>query len=83
MLEFQGKRDGGWSGSKQQLTTTETSYNIHLKRRDKRAYQNNLQLLTDKQYPSRIHPLAKRQPEDNAHEWIRLLSGYCDSRTNY
>ena len=55
------------------LTTKETRYNFRLKERDKKAYRNQLQLLT-KQNPSRIHPLAKKQPKDKLTQLINVKS---------
>ena len=69
MLEFQGKGDSG--------NITTVPKHLRLLERDERACRNNLQLLTSKQYPSRINPLARKKPEEtHTVETIIPLSRY-------
>ena len=76
-FEFQAERRYSLEG--QQATTNNYRDTLHLRllERDERACRNNLQLLTNKQYPSRINPLARKQPEEtHTVETITSLSHY-------
>ena len=49
-----------------ETATNNYIYTLHLRllERDDRAYRNNLQLLTNKQYPSKINRIARKQPDE-------------------